>query len=144
MYSSTLSLTSAIDGVDGQLHAPAALPPGKTRYQMYRRLGGPQCWAGGGAENIVFTGIRSTDRPARSESLNLLSYLGPLLIRCSAACSIYRSTDVYNKIQYTTNIFHDQYQHYMFLHRSASFRKSTNTNPQVQHFAPGLVKFGVR
>jgi len=26
-YSSNLSLTSAIDGVDGQRHAPAALPP---------------------------------------------------------------------------------------------------------------------
>ena len=42
MYSSTLSLTSALDGVGGQRHAPAALPPGKTRYQLYRRLGGPQ------------------------------------------------------------------------------------------------------
>jgi hypothetical protein len=29
-------------GVDGQLHAPAALPPGNTRYPLYRRLGGPQ------------------------------------------------------------------------------------------------------
>jgi hypothetical protein len=28
-YSSTLSLTSALDGVGGQLHAPASLPPGK-------------------------------------------------------------------------------------------------------------------
>ena len=26
----------------GQRHAPAALPPGKTRYPLYRRLGGPQ------------------------------------------------------------------------------------------------------
>jgi hypothetical protein len=37
-YSSTLSLTSALDG---QRHAPAALTPGKTRYPLYRRLGGP-------------------------------------------------------------------------------------------------------
>jgi hypothetical protein len=29
-------------GMDGQLHAPAALSPGKTRYPLYRRLGGPQ------------------------------------------------------------------------------------------------------
>jgi hypothetical protein len=29
-------------GVGGQPHAPAALPPGKTRYPLYRRLGGPQ------------------------------------------------------------------------------------------------------
>jgi hypothetical protein len=28
--------------VGGQLHAPAALPPGMTRYPLYRRLGGPQ------------------------------------------------------------------------------------------------------
>jgi hypothetical protein len=26
----------------GQRHAPAALPPGKTRYLLYGRLGGPQ------------------------------------------------------------------------------------------------------
>jgi len=26
----------------GQRHAPGALPPGKTRYALYRRLGGPQ------------------------------------------------------------------------------------------------------
>ena len=41
-YGSTLPLTSAIDGVGGQPHAPAALSPGKTRYPLYRRLGGPQ------------------------------------------------------------------------------------------------------
>jgi len=41
-YSSTLSLTSALDAVGGQRYAPAALPPGQTRYPLYRRLGGPQ------------------------------------------------------------------------------------------------------
>jgi hypothetical protein len=29
-------------GVGGQLHAPAALPPGMTRYPVYRRLDRPQ------------------------------------------------------------------------------------------------------
>ena len=29
-------------GVGGQHHAPAALPPGKTQYPLYSRLGGPQ------------------------------------------------------------------------------------------------------
>ena len=29
-------------GVGGQRHAPAALPPGKSRYPLYWRLGGPQ------------------------------------------------------------------------------------------------------
>jgi hypothetical protein len=28
--------------VGGQSHAPAALLPGKTRYPLYRRLGGPK------------------------------------------------------------------------------------------------------
>jgi len=32
----------ALDRVGGQRHAPAALPPGKTRYPLYRRLVGPQ------------------------------------------------------------------------------------------------------
>ena len=35
-------LTSALDGVGGQRHAPAALLQGKTRYPLYRRQGGPQ------------------------------------------------------------------------------------------------------
>jgi hypothetical protein len=39
-YSSTLSLTSALDGVGGQRNAPPALPPGTTLYPLYRRLGG--------------------------------------------------------------------------------------------------------
>jgi len=42
MYSSTLSLTSALDGVGGQRHAPAGLLPGKTRYPLYWRVGGPR------------------------------------------------------------------------------------------------------
>jgi len=28
--------------VGGQRHAPVVSPPGKTRYPLYRRLGGPQ------------------------------------------------------------------------------------------------------
>ena len=45
-YSSTLSLNSALDGVGGQRHAPAALAPGKTWYPLCRRLGGPQSRSG--------------------------------------------------------------------------------------------------
>ena len=40
-YSSTHSLTSALDGVGNQWHDPAALPLGKTQYPLYGRLGGP-------------------------------------------------------------------------------------------------------
>jgi len=34
-------------GVGGQRHASATLPPGKTRYPLYRRLGGHQGRSGG-------------------------------------------------------------------------------------------------
>jgi hypothetical protein len=37
---STFSLTSELDGVGGHRHASAILPPGDTRYPLYRRLGG--------------------------------------------------------------------------------------------------------
>jgi hypothetical protein len=33
--------TSALEGVHGQRHAPAALPPKMRRYSFYRRSGGP-------------------------------------------------------------------------------------------------------
>jgi hypothetical protein len=42
MYSSTLSLSLALDGVGGSCHVPGTLPPAMTRYPLYRRLGGPQ------------------------------------------------------------------------------------------------------
>jgi hypothetical protein len=62
-------------GVGGQRHAPAALPPGKRP--------GTHCirgWMGPtGAENLAHTGIRSPDRPARSESLYRLNYLDPYI-----------------------------------------------------------------
>jgi hypothetical protein len=49
------------------------LPPGKTRYPLYRRLGGPRpVWTG--AENLAPTGIRSPDCPARRQSLYRLCY----------------------------------------------------------------------
>jgi hypothetical protein len=52
-YSSTLSLTLALDGVDGQRHAPASLPSGKTRYPLYSRLGGPQGRSGRLRKNLA-------------------------------------------------------------------------------------------
>ena len=65
-------------GVGGQQPAPAALPPGKTRYPLYRSLGGPQGRFGRVRKISHTTGIRFPDRPARSESLYRLSYPGPL------------------------------------------------------------------
>ena len=48
-------------------------PPGKTRYPLYRRLGGPQGRCGR-AENIVPTGIRSRTFQHLAQSLYRLSY----------------------------------------------------------------------
>jgi hypothetical protein len=50
-------LTSALIGVvSGQLHAPAALAPGKSpRYPFYRRLGEPQSRSGRYGEVNFFT-----------------------------------------------------------------------------------------
>ena len=49
------------------------LPPGKTRYPLYRRLGGPQ-GRSGRAENLVPTGIRSRTVQSVAQSLYRLSY----------------------------------------------------------------------
>jgi hypothetical protein len=65
-------------GVGGQQHAPAALPPGKTRYPLYRRLGVPQGRSGRVRKISPPIRISSPDRPARSESLYRLSYRAPL------------------------------------------------------------------
>jgi len=78
MYSSTISLTSALDGLGGKRHAPAALPPGKSRYPMYRKLGGNQGRYGRVRKISSLTWIRSPDRPTRSELLYSLRYPRPL------------------------------------------------------------------
>jgi hypothetical protein len=49
-----------------------SLPPRKTRYPLYRRWAPGPVWTG--AEKLVPTGIRSPDRPARSQSLYRLRY----------------------------------------------------------------------
>jgi len=49
------------------------LPPGKTRYPFYRRLGGPQ-GRSGRAENLVPTEIRSRTVQPVAHSLYRLSY----------------------------------------------------------------------
>ena len=52
-------MTAALEGGEWSAARPGrTLPPGKTRYPFYRRLGGPQ-GRSGRAENLVPTGIRS-------------------------------------------------------------------------------------
>ena len=58
-------MTTALEGVRGQRHAPAALYPAKDPVPIVQDVG----WAPGpvwtGAENLAPTGIRSPDRPDR-------------------------------------------------------------------------------
>ena len=52
-------MTVALEGGEWSAARPGrTLPPGKTRYPLYRRLGGPQ-GRHGRAENLFPTGIRS-------------------------------------------------------------------------------------
>jgi hypothetical protein len=78
MYSSTLSLTSALDGSGWLTPLVTCFKPGKeTQYPFYRMLGGPPRSVWTGAENLSFTGIRYPDRAAHSGSVYRLSYRGP-------------------------------------------------------------------
>ena len=74
MYNSTLPLTSALDGVGGQGHAPAALPPGKIWYPSYRRLGGPHGRSGQVRKISPQPAFDPRTVQPDSESLNRLSY----------------------------------------------------------------------
>jgi len=74
-------LTTALEGVRGQRHAPAALYPGKNLIPTVQVFG----WAPGpvwtGLENLTPTGIRSPDHPARSSVAIPTELPGPQLTR---------------------------------------------------------------
>jgi hypothetical protein len=82
-FSSTNYQHRRYKGVGGQHHVPSALSPKKTRYPLYRRQGGPQ----GRSERVLKisppTGIRSLNRPARTQSLYRLSYPARSLYKSS-------------------------------------------------------------
>jgi hypothetical protein len=66
---------------------PGRFTPGKTRYPLYRRLGGPQGRSGRVQKISPPTEIRSPDRPARSESLYRLSYRAHRVLLEKLTCS---------------------------------------------------------
>ena len=77
-------------GVGGQGHDPAALPPGKDPVPIVWEAG----WVPGRSGRVRKisspTGIRSPDRPARSQSLYRLSYPGHLCLKgVFVKCTIY-------------------------------------------------------
>ena len=75
-YNYTLPSTSALDGVSGQRHNPAALNrEGSCSHCIGGRVAPGTVWTG--AENLAPTQIRSPDLQTRSECLYRLSYPGP-------------------------------------------------------------------
>ena len=69
MYSSTLFFILALEGGEGSASRPGrTLPPGKARYALYWRLGGPQGQSGRVRKISPPTRIRSPDRPACRQS----------------------------------------------------------------------------
>ena len=67
-------MTAALEGGEWSAPRPGrTLPPGKARYPLHRRLGGPQ-GRSGRAENLVPTGIRSRRFQPVAQSLYRLSY----------------------------------------------------------------------
>jgi hypothetical protein len=75
MNSSTLSLTSALDGVGDQRHDPAALPLEMICTHCIGGRVSPRAGLEGRGKSP--TRIRFPNRPVRSESLYLLRYPGP-------------------------------------------------------------------
>ena len=68
-------MTTALEGGEESASRPGRyLPTGKTRYPLYRRLSGPQVRSGQVRKISPPTGIRSSDRSARSQSLYRLRY----------------------------------------------------------------------
>jgi hypothetical protein len=63
--------------VGSQQHAPVRFTPGKDPVSIVQEDGWAPRLLWTGAENLAPNGIRSPDRPARSESLYRLRYPGP-------------------------------------------------------------------
>jgi len=75
------------------------LPPGKTQYPFYRRLGGPQ-GRSGRVENLFPTGIRSRTFQPAAQSLYRLSYSAHIQVPCKTRkikieCQLIQSDSVW-------------------------------------------------
>ena len=116
-YISTLSSTSALDGVGDQRHAPAALPPEKSRYPLYRRLGGPQQPVWTGAENLAPTGIWSPDRKALASRCTDWARPAHIQVFSEVICNMWFFCHDYNRVAAHPSrpIVHEVDTHYLQL-----------------------------
>jgi hypothetical protein len=83
-YSSTLFLTSALEGVEGSAsRLGRTLPPGKTLYSFYRRLGGPQARSGQERKISPPPGFDPrTVQPVGSRYTDCATALEVILLKC--------------------------------------------------------------
>ena len=89
-------MTTALEGGEGSASRLGRfLPPGKTRYPLYRRLGGPQDRSGQVRKISPPNRIRYPDRPVRSQSLYRLRY--PAHINEPNTKIFLKMSDVVNK-----------------------------------------------
>jgi hypothetical protein len=90
----------ALDESGWSTPRPGRFAPGNDSVSIVQEAG----WAPGpvwtDAENLAPTGIRSPDRPARSESLYLLSYPGPYILYRTI-----RFTGLSSYLLYSTSFF---------------------------------------
>jgi len=76
-------------GVGGQSRAPAALPPGKTWYPLFRRLSGPQGLSG----QVRWEGGGKLDLSVRNGVLLYKQLIRPMM---DYACTAWRSSARYH------------------------------------------------
>ena len=114
-------MTTALEG--GEWSAARlcrALPPGKTRYRFYRRLGGPQGLSGR-AENLVPTGIRFqtvqpvvsrytewATRPTLTKLFRLINYQNNVLKRVGCQFVSVHCNGISWRFLLIWNMQHDQ------------------------------------
>jgi len=105
-------MTAALEGGEWSESRPGRiLPPGKTRYPVSRRLGGPQ-GRSGRAENLVPAGIRSRTVQPVAQSLYRLSYPAHC-VKYIYVC-IYTYTDIVVYMYINTYILHMYIYRYMY------------------------------
>ena len=123
--------------VSGQRHAPAALPPGKTRYPLYRRLGGSRRRSGRVRKTSSPTGFDPrTVHPLASHYTNC----AVVAITTKGPCGIYKEkkrTSTYYKLRRHTGEVEVQLHSFYKL----GDRWGGLSTPHTYHFTLHILKW---
>ena len=122
-------MTAALEGSEWSAARPdRTLPPGKTPYPFYRRLGGPQ-GRSGRAENLVPTGIRCrTVQP-------VVSGYGDWATRAIYSCSylIYINGDLDDHLVVIWNTWNRHKSNAASAYRSSKIAQTTQTQQFIMN-----------